>query len=269
MILQSFESAAEFREKALPWLLQHEAENCTILGVLNYPEVQRWIVWDGEKPAGIAVHGAGRNVVLYFMCSEAAAEILGREAKRWSRVAGVYAPAGAARVFQSAYAEVTGRKSTLHMRLAVHRLERVQDLASQAKGSLHQAMEEDLDLLAGWCDEFARYIGEPLADPVEHARGMIAQRRVFLWKDGGRAVSTAAWAGPTPNGIRINQVYTPPAIRNRGYASALVAALSRRLLDEGRKFCFLNTDLNNPTSNNIYAKIGYVRVADFATYRFD
>jgi predicted GNAT family acetyltransferase len=64
-------------------------------------------------------------------------------------------------------------------------------------------------------------------------------------------------------------VYTPPELRRRGYASALVAALSRRLLDEGRRFCFLYTDLANPTSNHIYREIGYEEVCPATSYRFE
>jgi predicted GNAT family acetyltransferase len=34
------------------------------------------------------------------------------------------------------------------------------------------------------------------------------------------------------------------------------------MLDEGRRFCFLYTDLANPTSNRIYTAIGYEPVTD-------
>ena len=60
----------------------------------------------------------------------------------------------------------------------------------------------------------------------------------------------------------IRSVYSLAEFRGRGYASNLVAGLSRQLLDGGRTFCFLNTDLANPTSNGIYQKIGYRPVCD-------
>jgi predicted GNAT family acetyltransferase len=62
--------------------------------------------------------------------------------------------------------------------------------------------------------------------------------------------------------MRIGAVYTPPEARGRGYATALVAAVSQHLLDRGRAFTYLYTDLANPTSNSIYQKIGYRPVAD-------
>jgi hypothetical protein len=88
-----------------------------------------------------------------------------------------------------------------------------------------------------------------------------------IWDD-GQAVSMAGFGGRTPNGIRIGPVYTPPELRGRGYASALTAALTQRLLDEGRQFCFLFTDLANPTSNSIYQRIGYRPVSDVDLWRF-
>ncbi|MGE5275304.1 MAG: GNAT family N-acetyltransferase, partial [Verrucomicrobiota bacterium] len=56
--------------------------------------------------------------------------------------------------------------------------------------------------------------------------------------------------------------------RGRGYATSLVAGLSQSLLDAGRRFCFLYTDLANATSNAIYERIGYVRVAESAMVAF-
>jgi predicted GNAT family acetyltransferase len=88
-----------------------------------------------------------------------------------------------------------------------------------------------------------------------------------LWDDGG-PVSFAAFGNPTPNGIRIGPVYTPPELRRRGYASALVAELSTRLLAD-RRFCFLYTDLANPTANKIYERIGYQRVCESAEIVFE
>ena len=75
--------------------------------------------------------------------------------------------------------------------------------------------------------------------------------------------------GPTPNGIRIGPVYTPPEFRGRGYASACVAAASQLQLDAGRRFCFLFADLSNPTSNHIYQEIGYEPVGDVDRYVFE
>ena len=96
----------------------------------------------------------------------------------------------------------------------------------------------------------------------------VAEGRLFLWCDPD-PVSMAGWAGRTPNGVRINFVYTPPVNRGRGYATAAVSALTQRLLHAGRRFCFLFTDLANPTSNRIYRSIGYEHLCDFMHIDFD
>jgi len=47
-----------------------------------------------------------------------------------------------------------------------------------------------------------------------------------------------------------------------------VAGVSQHLLDGGRIFCTLFTDLANPTSNHIYQAIGYEPVCDVDEYQF-
>jgi predicted GNAT family acetyltransferase len=79
----------------------------------------------------------------------------------------------------------------------------------------------------------------------------------------------SSFGGATPSGIRIGPVYTPPELRGRGYASALVAELTRRLIAGGRQFCFLFTDLANPTSNSIYQRVGYRPVTDVNLWVFE
>jgi predicted GNAT family acetyltransferase len=109
-------------------------------------------------------------------------------------------------------------------------------------------------------DDYAREIVD---------RGLdLGQRTFYLWDDGG-VVSLAATGGTTPNGIRLGPVYTPPALRGRGYGSAVTAAASRAELDAGRRFIFLFTDLANPTSNKIYQSIGYEPVTDIDQLVFE
>jgi uncharacterized protein len=93
-------------------------------------------------------------------------------------------------------------------------------------------------------------------------------RTMYLWDD-HEPVSMCGVGGETPHGVRIGPVYTPPRARRQGYASALVAEVSQVQLDRGRTFCFLFTDLANPTSNHIYQEIGYEPVRDVEVYRFD
>ena len=132
------------------------------------------------------------------------------------------------------------------------------------------ATAADLDLIAAWMAAFeAEAVGDDIAERArEVAERRIAAGQVHVWDD-GEPRAMASWARPTPRGVSVNAVYTPPPFRGRGCATALVAALSRTLLAEGRAFCALFTDLANPTSNAIYARIGYRPLRDFAHYRFE
>ena len=56
-----------------------------------------------------------------------------------------------------------------------------------------------------------------------------------------------------------------PTRSEGSHASACVVAVSQAQLDRGRRFCFLYTDLANPTSNQA---IGYRPVCDVDEFRF-
>ena len=94
-------------------------------------------------------------------------------------------------------------------------------------------------------------------------------RTFYVWEVDGRPVSTAGLGGPTPHGLRIGPVYTPPAERGHGYGSAVTAAASQAAFDRGCRFVFLFTSLLNPTSNKIYQAIGYEPVIDVDMVRFE
>ena len=57
-------------------------------------------------------------------------------------------------------------------------------------------------------------------------------------------------------------MYTLPRHRGRGYATTLVGAMVRQCLGAGVQRVFLVTDLDNPTSNGVYARLGFRPVSD-------
>jgi uncharacterized protein len=186
------------------------------------------------------------------------------------KLPGVTAHSVVALAFAQLWSERTGKPFNLAMSQRIYELRRV-DPPAGVPGRLRPALAEDLALLADWVYNFNVDAGLPLLDSVE-AWGL-AERRVdagdvFIWEDEGRQVSMAAKSRPTSHGITVSLVYTPPELRNRGYASACVAALSQQLLDAGWEFCTLYTDLANPTSNSIYQRIGYRPVCDSNEYHF-
>jgi uncharacterized protein len=138
-------------------------------------------------------------------------------------------------------------------------------------GYLRAARPDELDLVVDWSLAFELdALGERGDREQELTRTSrrLAASQIYFWDDNG-PVSMADRRRPVVHGVTVSGVYTPPALRRRGYATACVAALSQSLLDAGYQFCTLFTDLTNPTANDIYRQIGYQPVCDFREYRFE
>jgi predicted GNAT family acetyltransferase len=89
----------------------------------------------------------------------------------------------------------------------------------------------------------------------------------LVWDD-GEPVCTLGVSPEIGGTVRIGPVYTPPAVRSHGYASSAVAAACRAALAGGARRCMLFTDVLNPTSNKIYAALGFERFGDWEEHEF-
>jgi GNAT superfamily N-acetyltransferase len=185
---------------------------------------------------------------------------------------GVLAPVPIAAPFADTWCGRHGRLPHRRLQERIYRAERITPPAD-VPGSVRVATEADRDLLVAWA---AGFIVDAFGEPDDAAATAMVgraldrgQRTFYLWEFDGQPVSLAAVGGPTPNGIRVGPVYTPPEDRRRGYASAVTAAASQAALDAGRRFVFLFTDLANPISNRIYQSIGFAPVIDVDQIMFD
>ena len=185
------------------------------------------------------------------------------------RVPGLIGEETAIRTFADCWSTMAG--VTVHggMRQRIYELRKVEPI-EYPTGEFRPAALGDLDRAIEWCngfhdDCFGDTEHPRLPDDV--VRTIIEGGDLHFWCD-PEPVSMAARTRPTPHGITVGFVYTPPAIRGKGYASAVVARLSQLCLDSGREFCTLYTDLGNPTSNSIYQRIGYRAVTDVMDIKF-
>ena len=139
--------------------------------------------------------------------------------------------------------------------------------ATAAGGRMRKASLDDRDLVLAWTRSFFIDVGQDARDLEPVVERRLEAGHFWLWEDGGPA-SMAANSEPVEGVVRLQAVYTPPERRNRGYAGACVADLSRRMREAGHR-CILYTDLGNPTSNSVYRRIGYRAVAEGLRYRFE
>ncbi len=136
-------------------------------------------------------------------------------------------------------------------------------------GHFRVVRPEDIEVIAQWLQAFeVEALGEAHDVDNERAERFIDSGKAFVWEREGKPVSMALKTRPLTHSITVSGVYTPPENRRQGYATALVARLSQHLLDSGYEFINLFTDLENPTSNAIYQKVGYHPVCDFRMYKF-
>ena len=268
---------ANFLERAAP-LLVDEARHNLILGLAGtlrdepalYPEHELWLVEDGNAVAGAALRTPPYNLVLGDG-SESALAALARETG--GEIPGAVGAVPEIDAFVSACAQLHGVTPEPRVRQGIYALETVVPPAAP-HGRPREATPEDRPLLVRWWGEFGvEALGALEQDEEQNGRSVdhrltASGNGIALWEVDGEPVCAVGYGSPTRTGVRIGPVYTPPAHRGRGYASALTAQVSAERLAAGRAFCFLYTDLANPTSNKIYVAIGYRRVCDSIQYAF-
>ncbi|MEV8595164.1 GNAT family N-acetyltransferase [Streptomyces sp. NPDC052012] len=199
-----------------------------------------------------------------------AGTLAGRLAELGQRLPGVQGDRDTAAVFADAWHRRTGAAVRLHQRQRLYRLGTLTVPQPVPPGRARVAGEADRALLCAWFREFAEAVGDEVhQDPGAWADAQTARGGATLWKTpDGTPVSMAALSPEVAGQVRVVRVYTPAALRGRGYAGAATAEASRLAREAGAREVLLFTDLANPTSNALYQRIGYRPVGDFAVYDF-
>jgi predicted GNAT family acetyltransferase len=178
-------------------------------------------------------------------------------------VPGVSGVPEAARAIAAAWERRTGGTSRRTFSEAMHVLTEVRDPPRPAPGALRLPRVDERGLLVRWTEEFIAETGlVGAAQAEEMVDSRLRQQGLLVW-DAGQPVSLVGVNPAVAGVVRIGPVYTPAPFRRRGYAGSAVAAVSRRALAGGAERCMLYTDLANPTSNKIYAEVGYRRCGDW------
>lgn len=274
-------SASQFLQKAGPLLYKDEATNSLMLGLCGNilrakepPKVPPLFirVVQGEETLTAAIQTPPMNLVITYADNEQLATLAQHLLATGIKFPGVVGPARESETFASIWSRLSGARATLGMGQKIYKIEKV--TVPPTTGALRLAEPAETDLIAQWLVEFGN---ESLPPPERksfeerkpHAVRAIENKLAYVWIVDEKPVSMAHIGRPTENGISVSGVYTPKHLRKRGYASAVVAHLSQKMLDAGKKFCVLYTDLANPTSNKIYQDVGYREVSDSKHFLFE
>jgi predicted GNAT family acetyltransferase len=259
----------ELRGQAVAHLVVRPVENNLPLTILDAAggDTLVALVSAGANPVGVAVRSSDGRLVLSTMPPVAAITLAHAMAARQQALPGAFGPAEPTAAFAATWEGVLGQAATLTMRQQIFRLDAV-DPPRGVSGRLRPASRDDLDVVVRWATAFDEETGVGDTDVRTLAARRVAGGMLWLWEVSRTPVAMATRGQVVAGVARIGHVYTPPECRRRGYAGALVAALSADALRAAARSCTLCTDEANATSNRIYQSIGYRPVGSALLYRF-
>ncbi len=280
MELHRFDTGAALLERAGEFLRQKETLHSLILMLASRAPVAGAMtpyfatVEDDRGVVVAVVRTPPHNVVLSALrdgASQDALDLVVNDlVKRGDTMNGASGCAETVLGFAPRWAAAVGVHARPLIRLAAFEVDRV-IAPTWPPGALRRATAADVDRIVEWSTAFIDETGLPDEDRPMATREAIAPRVergvLHVWEVDGRPVTMAA--ASTIAVPRIGGVYTPPDLRRRGYASAIVAKLSQRFLEGGAQKVTLSADVANPTSNKIYTALGYRRVGDELMMAFD
>ncbi|MFE6780133.1 GNAT family N-acetyltransferase [Streptomyces sp. NPDC057702] len=275
------EDNAAFREAAGPFLRSRPAEHTVLISITESlrtlgpgrygdqaPRYGWWREATGEV-AGAFVWTPPYPTQLSPMPSRAAAQLATLLADGPPPVGGAGGQEAASGAFAAQWAQLTGGDWRVTGRQRLYRLGELAPPVPAPAGRARLATPEDRGWLLDWFDAYHRDVGEDATDSARALDDRLSHGGCTLWEVGGTPVSMAGVTRASAGMVRVGGVYTPDALRGKGYAGAVVTAVSQAALDAGVPRVLLFTDVTNPTSNALYQRLGYRVVGNYVTLALD
>jgi Acetyltransferase (GNAT) family len=222
-----------------------------------------WWQSAGGDPECVVLHTPPYPVLVTRLPDGSAEPLAAELAARGTPVPGVDAQGRDAETFAAAWHALTGASAWVRQRTRLFRLEELVPPSPGPPGAARVAGVADRDLLVSWHEAFRAEVGGIAGSSIPGAvDDRISHGGMTLWEADGVPVAMAGVTRPSLGMIRVGPVYTPPDQRRRGYAAAATAAVSRSALAAGIEQVVLFTDLDNPTSNALYLRLGFRPVED-------
>ena len=258
---------AEFIDKHVPALERDEVRHNLMLGLLGRAAKdpgQQLLTWTLGGPGACAIRSPSRPIVLGEVGREHCRALA--EGTRERDYVGVVGPDLAPKWFVERAMEL-GDMFADPVPQRIHAL-RDRPAYPGAPGRARQVLAQDGPLFADWLTAFSREaVPDDPVSPRAEIEKVAGEGRHMFWVVDEEPVSMAGIVRRTRNTAAIAAVYTPPALRGRGFAGSVTAAVAERVFAEGKAAACLYTDLRNPASNRCYAKIGFKPVCDAWFYR--
>ena len=112
---------------------------------------------------------------------------------------------------------------------------------------------------------------QPQDPPIteEELRMVAMNPNCYVLEVDGEVVSTASTNGVGISAFQIIGVSTHPDHRNKGYARAVCAALTRAMWDAGARRCVLFTEIENVVAQACYRKLGFSTTDEYWLARLE
>ncbi len=133
--------------------------------------------------------------------------------------------------------------------------------------------DDDMDLLVRWRVAYAVETlharpGDPMYDEArEDMERHHGSGAAFLLERAGKPVSLSTFNARLPDVVQIGGVFTPPELRGRGYARAVVAGQLIAVAGSGVQRAVLFTGRDNQAAQRAYSAIGFRRIGDYGLVR--
>lgn len=271
MEFKKYEKLEDFINENFQLILEKEWLNCLMVGNCLEGEkigTEGWLlakVTQSKKTELIMLYRKPWKLILYSPTDNTSDELYRFAAeevyKQDNNLLGVNAETDVAHKFARFYCEIAKQQYRLVNPLKILVLEKMLPKQKVNEAIFRKATEQDKQLLSEYIKRFYKdALQEEKTDEEANQKvEYYLERGYYVLEKEGKIVSQAVIGRDLTKGKSISGVYTPKEERGKGYAYELVYSLSKKCLDKGAEYCVLYTDAENPISNHVYEKIGYVK----------
>ena len=266
-----YEKIEDFIKENFKLLLEKEWLNCLMVG--NCLEGQKvgiegWLlakVEQNERTELVMLYRKPWKLIMYSPTENSSDELYKFAAeevyKQDNNLLGVNAETEIANKFAKYYCEVAKKDFRLQKLMKILVLEKILLLKKKNEVIFRKATENDKQILIEYIKEFYKEaLGQEMPDEETNNKvESYLEKGYYVLEKENKIVAQAVIGRELIKGKCISGVYTPKEERRKGYAYNLVYELSKQSLKEGADYCVLYTDAENPISNYVYEKIGYIK----------